>query len=220
MYIYIDCRGIYKRGIARTQGLSRSYRKYKPTMCDTHIYRLPVSTRLNGQTIYLPDYPDVETVYLHPLVGALEGIALRVNGTNIAMYCGQKDPELVHGRQWIGLYCEDVSGSKTIVFSVKNCQTHYQGDVFRVELEENPTTGYQWVIATTPGLNILHSEYTTSCPNDGTTGCGGVRTWTLQAQAPGVFEFRGNYIRPWERHAPLGKHSDIVFKFDILPRTT
>jgi len=53
------------------------------------------------------------------------------------------------------------------------------GDTLKLELSENPTTGYQWRMPDVgPALRILEDSY--EAPTGG-PGSGGVRRWTLAA---------------------------------------
>lgn len=76
-------------------------------------------------------------------------------------------------------------------------ETYNLNQSFRIDLEENPTTGYQWQAHTTPGLQIVSSTYSNQC-RAGITGCGGVHTWILRGTQPGLQQFIASYARSWE----------------------
>jgi predicted secreted protein/putative hemolysin len=73
------------------------------------------------------------------------------------------------------------------------------GRAFAISLDENPTTGYGWVLALPEG--IIEDSEGFEPPAEGLVGAGGVRTWTMHGEAPGSYEITAEYIRPWETGA-------------------
>ena len=73
-----------------------------------------------------------------------------------------------------------------------------QGTRFAVQLEENPTTGFQWNATVSPGLEIQSSEYQMNKAAEGMVGVGGIRTWVIVAKDLGTQTFSGTYRRSWE----------------------
>ena len=70
------------------------------------------------------------------------------------------------------------------------------GDTLRLELSENPTTGYRWRTPEVgPALRILDDSY--EAPTGGAGG-GGVRRWTLAADKAGVVPLRLELKRSWQ----------------------
>jgi inhibitor of cysteine peptidase len=69
------------------------------------------------------------------------------------------------------------------------------GDQVTVTLAENPTTGYRWVVNTSPGLFLLSDRYKSSRP--GVAGAGGIHTWNYLVRGKGVLEFSAVYRQPW-----------------------
>lgn len=71
------------------------------------------------------------------------------------------------------------------------------GDTFRVELAENPTTGFRWHLqsAVGPALRILKDSFETSA--DG-YGSGGIRCWVFAADNPAVVAVRIELKRSWQ----------------------
>ncbi|PKL62769.1 MAG: hypothetical protein CVV31_04225 [Methanomicrobiales archaeon HGW-Methanomicrobiales-2] len=67
-----------------------------------------------------------------------------------------------------------------------------------VSLAENPSTGYSWNATVSPGLTIAADRYEQNATPEGVVGVGGIRTWTLVPESPGVFAFSAVYRRPWE----------------------
>ncbi len=70
------------------------------------------------------------------------------------------------------------------------------GDTFQVKLNENPTTGYQWTLETTGGLEIMSDNYLPPAP--GLVGAGGIHEWDIKATASGTQQVTGVYSRSWE----------------------
>ena len=76
-------------------------------------------------------------------------------------------------------------------------ETYNLDQPFTVDLDENPTTGYQWQAHTTPGLQIVDSTYSNQC-RAGILGCGGLHTWILKGTQRGLQQFIAYYGRSWE----------------------
>ena len=70
------------------------------------------------------------------------------------------------------------------------------GSVITVKLPENPTTGYQWNLTTTPGLNVTRDTYIPSSPQ--LAGSGGIRSWDMATVQEGTQQIRAIYMRSWE----------------------
>lgn len=65
-----------------------------------------------------------------------------------------------------------------------------------LKLKENPTTGYQWNLTTSPGLVVTADTYQPSAPQ--LMGSGGVHSWDLKAVQAGKQEINAIYMRSWE----------------------
>ena len=95
---------------------------------------------------------------------------------------------------------EDVGGvSEAKVFTEDNNGTTVElatGDTFQVKLNENPTTGYQWTLETTSGLEIMSDNYSSS--TSGLVGAGGIHEWDIKATASGTQQVSALYSRSWE----------------------
>mmetsp|Transcript_17076 Transcript_17076/g.19083 ORF Transcript_17076/g.19083 Transcript_17076/m.19083 type:complete len:101 (+) Transcript_17076:180-482(+) len=68
-------------------------------------------------------------------------------------------------------------------------------------MDENPTTGYQWLIPEeVEGFNMIwsleSSDFQPSA-NNGMVGVGGVRTFVLAVNSPGTEHLTFVYGRPW-----------------------
>jgi inhibitor of cysteine peptidase len=70
------------------------------------------------------------------------------------------------------------------------------GESFKVQLSENPTTGYRWHMQSTvaPELRITEDSFEASSSG---YGGGGVRHWTLVADKPAVAALRIDRKRSW-----------------------
>ena len=70
------------------------------------------------------------------------------------------------------------------------------GDVVKVQLAENPSTGHRWRGILTTGLAALASSYTPDDPSGEQVGSGGVHTWTMQVEQAGEHRFVASYLPP------------------------
>lgn len=75
------------------------------------------------------------------------------------------------------------------------------GETFKIELPENPTTGYLWVVSQSPtsGVAVLESSRYRP-PSGGVVGAGGQKTFTFRAVGPGDTRVAFEYRRPWEKN--------------------
>jgi len=73
-----------------------------------------------------------------------------------------------------------------------------QGTRFAVQLNENPTTGFQWNATVSSGLEIQSSDYQQDKAAEGMVGAGGTRTWVIVAKDLGTQTFSAVYRRSWE----------------------
>lgn len=70
------------------------------------------------------------------------------------------------------------------------------GNTFTIQLDENPTTGYQWSLETTDGLEITGDNYLP--PDTDLVGAGGVHEWDIEATGSGTQKITAVYSRSWE----------------------
>jgi predicted secreted protein len=88
------------------------------------------------------------------------------------------------------------------------------GEEIVVRLEENPTTGYRWIVDELIGqLATVSSEFEAADLHR--PGAGGHRAIALRATGSGPAELRVRYARPWG-----GKTSDaqrLRFRFVVKP---
>ncbi|HEV2618836.1 MAG TPA: protease inhibitor I42 family protein [Acidobacteriaceae bacterium] len=76
------------------------------------------------------------------------------------------------------------------------------GELFSVELEENPTTGYRWEFCADAGVEVVSSSYAAS--SGAGAGSGGRRLFLFKVTGGGEFRLRGKLLRSW-----LGEGSAI-----------
>jgi len=89
--------------------------------------------------------------------------------------------------------------SKTTTFTESDngkTVTLTKGQVVKIQLDENPTTGYRWEPSVSSGIEITDDTYTAS--TSGRMGAGGTHTWTLKITGTGNQNFDANYKRSWE----------------------
>ena len=88
------------------------------------------------------------------------------------------------------------------------------GDVIRVKLKSNRTTGYSWALTGKTDAKVLKSgevEYKVDEHPAGMVGVGGNDFCTFTALAPGKTEIALGYARPWEK----GKEPAQAFKLTV-----
>jgi len=85
------------------------------------------------------------------------------------------------------------------------------GQEFKISLQCNPTTGYQWQFAKPPDekfVRLLGSEY--NRPDTKLVGAGGHEVWTFNAVAEGKTKLKLNYVRPWEQGIKPARSTNFV----------
>lgn len=196
-------------------------------MCESQEYHIQIGDQFRDQQLELTKFPELKITYLtadNHLCPSFyknaecfwEGditLKLKVNDREITLndhdtrrnrestmetdkykYTFEGIGPLVHNRSYDETY---------LIISVKRCplrkvKTYRLGEPFTVRLYENATTGYKWEVETTPGLEIMKTEYETDCKDD-QVGCGGHRTWILKGTQKGEQKFTGRYRRSWEK---------------------
>jgi len=73
-----------------------------------------------------------------------------------------------------------------------------QGNTVTLMLPENPTTGFQWNLTTTPGLTITGDIYVPSDRTGTLVGSGGTHTWEITVAGTGRQDISAVYKRSWE----------------------
>jgi len=85
------------------------------------------------------------------------------------------------------------------------------GKEFKITLQYNTSTGYQWVFATPPDeklVKLLRTEYKQL--DTKRVGAGGDMVWTFQALAEGKTKLELNCIRPWENKQKPAQTTNFV----------
>ena len=77
------------------------------------------------------------------------------------------------------------------------------GDTFKVNLKENPTTGYLWeVIQPETGRVLKLADKDEYVRDSEAIGSGGIRAFEFVAEKKGKEEVVFEYRRPWEKNKP------------------
>ena len=69
-----------------------------------------------------------------------------------------------------------------------------------IDLEENVTTGYSWVLdGSVPGVLTMVGDEQKASENTGVVGAAGVHTFEYKAAKAGEGDLTLVYVRPWEK---------------------
>lgn len=86
----------------------------------------------------------------------------------------------------------ELRGDGYYVYSKKSSNAY-------IELEGNPTTGYDWYVVDVPeGLQLVSQKYESSDKSGQRMGAGGISTICFKAKTEGVFTVNLVYKRNWE----------------------
>jgi inhibitor of cysteine peptidase len=85
-----------------------------------------------------------------------------------------------------------------------------QGDRIRIELESNPTTGYEWALDSTDETILVYEGSTYESEDGNRVGQGGIQTLTFQAAEPGQAEIHLKYWRSFEGDASVVERFDVT----------
>jgi inhibitor of cysteine peptidase len=85
-----------------------------------------------------------------------------------------------------------------------------QGDRIRIELESNPTTGYEWALDSTDETILVYEGSTYEAEDGNRVGQGGIQILTFQAADPGQAEVHLKYWRSWEGDASVIERFDVT----------
>jgi|TARA_B100000959_G_C14977515_1_gene622137 predicted secreted protein len=85
--------------------------------------------------------------------------------------------------------------------------------VFNIELQSNPTTGYEWSLTMNPEgiISRKSKNYTSSA--SGRVGVGGIMSWTLASKKIGATTLTFKYHRPWEKDVEPTR--EVVFNINV-----
>lgn len=84
------------------------------------------------------------------------------------------------------------------------------GGVLEIHLDENPTTGYSWEIATLDEEILGDGGRVYFANQPALTGSGGEVQWLFRALKPGTTTLRLQYRRPWEKDKPAQTYEITV----------
>ena len=87
-----------------------------------------------------------------------------------------------------------------------------KNSIVKVQLEENPTTGYSWNITASPGIQVVSSSYQSS--GMGRFGAGGIHTWVIKITGTGLQQFSGVYKQAWMP----ASHEDSTYVLSFTSR--
>lgn len=93
------------------------------------------------------------------------------------------------------------SGSAEPVYSKDDTQIKAKaGESFQIELEKNPTTGYEWTMANSDEsvVKLSSDEYKSTNTDPDVVGAGGVHTYTFEALKTGTATITFIYERSFE----------------------
>jgi inhibitor of cysteine peptidase len=90
------------------------------------------------------------------------------------------------------------------------------GDIGRVILAGNPTTGYTWhyTVSDSSVLALVSKDYEPS-PGSGLVGAGGAYVWNFKALKAGKATLTFKYYRDWEGESSATADSTIVFNVSV-----
>lgn len=85
------------------------------------------------------------------------------------------------------------------------------GSEITISLVENPTTGYEWNVTSSTGLQLVNETH--DAPQTELVGAPGVHIWEYTAAEAGAGEFSAVYKRPWEE--ATGNETTFSMAFTI-----
>ncbi|MFA5348467.1 MAG: protease inhibitor I42 family protein [Methanoregula sp.] len=87
-----------------------------------------------------------------------------------------------------------------VVNESQNTATVYmnRSSLITVRLAENPSTGFQWNMTTSPGLSIIKDDYVPTDTSGKLVRSGGTHIGDISRVTIGEQEVRAVYKRPWE----------------------
>jgi inhibitor of cysteine peptidase len=81
------------------------------------------------------------------------------------------------------------------------------GDTFGIELVENATTGFRWLLTADDVVAVVMEAF--RAPDPMVPGAAGGRVWTVRAERPGRGALEFVSRQPWEPDAPAADR--VVF---------
>jgi len=91
-----------------------------------------------------------------------------------------------------------------------------KGQMLKVELDANPTTGYEWAVKKGKDHQIIgqigYLEYVPDKRSAGRVGAGGTSVYRVRALKKGQTTLIFQYKRPWEQNVPPVKRYPLVIE--------
>ena len=81
-----------------------------------------------------------------------------------------------------------------------NKVTVAKGEMFSIELDSNPSTGYRWDLQLKAGkASLVDEDFISDAPkNSMVCGAGGKKVFIFKAEEAGTIEIDATYKRPWK----------------------
>jgi inhibitor of cysteine peptidase len=88
------------------------------------------------------------------------------------------------------------------------------GDTISLDLEENPTTGFQWEVDGLDSelMELSGSSFNLNSPD--AIGGGGIHTYQFMPKKPGRTRISLKRWRPWEGESSVKERFEIFFRID------
>lgn len=85
------------------------------------------------------------------------------------------------------------------------------GERATIELEANPSTGYQWDLDADPDGDVVHivSDHYVAAPT-AVVGASGTQTIVIEGVGAGETQLSLSYGRPWEHSAPAAETANFT----------
>lgn len=77
------------------------------------------------------------------------------------------------------------------------------GQLFSIQLIENPTTGYRWTICNISGVHLLAETFHSNSISEGTIGHGGIRIFQFQAIHVDKHRLQFKHWRKWQGESSI-----------------
>jgi len=84
------------------------------------------------------------------------------------------------------------------------------GEEVRLELDENPTTGFRWLVESECPEVEVASDF--DAPSTSALGAGGRRTFKFRVRRPGRYEVTLNHRQPWEPLHNINQQKKVILK--------
>ena len=85
-----------------------------------------------------------------------------------------------------------------------NSLTAEKGATVTIRLEGNPSTGYGWEASEiSPNLTLIEKRFEDTRADPQLVGAPGIFVFTFKALDVGMGSVRLDYLRPWEKTAPI-----------------